>query len=494
MFSPVDGTIRPSDSVDDEEAGRPGLFSLPGTSDLFRLRVSAGDICVSSQTGPHGKLSPECRWRIPLKDETRVQGVVGGDGIWAILEGSSGIQCGIELNKGWATNRFRLNDGERVVAVAPGREPLISSADTWRFENTSLRSGEIVSSGPESFITRHTPKDNRHFLLHSVRGDRKLLLPPPGWNIEQALVSPDGFLATCVHKSLGFALWDGESLRPQAGTVTLTNQNGAPPVVMIQGNAIGTVYRVQNDSFYGLCGPDPSVQVDYVCLKDSPCVVISGKSTIGIVVSLHGGPDSFEWDDLRYSGLYRTLAHEGIATVILNAPGSRGLGNDFQRSAWGDWNVAVEAIVTSAKRASEHLGVDLTAVLGVSFGGWLAVQAADRLSVRAVTVAPILDLASHLVRHSVSDSYTEWAALRFGTGFRSARYGDQRVASYTGPATVFIPEYDRVIDHTRTRELAENNGWQVVDVPEGHVPSTPEGARIRWKSVLDSLTNEVGAR
>ena len=63
---------------------------------------------------------------------------------------------------------------------------------------------------------------------------------------------------------------------------------------------------------------------------------------VGAVVTLHGGPESTEFDELRYWGLYRELLGQSIMVVAVNYAGSLGFG-EAPAADLGELGVRVRA-------------------------------------------------------------------------------------------------------------------------------------------------------
>ncbi|MGW1081712.1 alpha/beta hydrolase family protein [Kitasatospora sp. NPDC002522] len=113
-----------------------------------------------------------------------------------------------------------------------------------------------------------------------------------------------------------------------------------------------------------------------------------------VVVALHGGPTS-HWT-LGFNPLFQLLAAAGIAVVAPNQRGSTGYGAAHTLALVGAWGVPDLADVSAvAAHVRDHraAGLQRPAVLGISYGGYLALLAAGTrpdLWSGCVAVAPFL--------------------------------------------------------------------------------------------------------
>ncbi len=466
----------------------PGEYAVPGIPAIHhavvrgtRLRVTIEPFVAIPSAHRARKLEIE----VPVG--TTIEGVVpGGDG-WIVARTSPSTARIVALRDGRGID-VALTANERVVAVWPEGRAVVQSTSGWRIGHSARRPGTVISAGTDALVARSDPKGRRSFRFVDALGTDRALAGPAEWRVDDAVVHGRRAIASCLHPQLGYALWDGSRLERTDGTIALFSLGGDAPVIRTTGAAAGSTWRTGANVVSGDIPGRDDLQVNPRVVNELPTVLISGNSIDGLVIALHGGPDSLEWDDLRYGGLYRTLADAGLATLVVNAPGSRGFGRKLHEEGWADWTAAATRVAGVGRSVAASLGVRSTAILGVSFGAWLAVQVADLLGAeRVVAVSPVLDLTAHIRTHNAEPEYDSWARHRFGRNLELAAAGDRAGARCRAAVTVVLPEGDRVVDPARTAAVASERGWQVVRVPEGHTPTTATGAALRWAAIRRAL-------
>lgn len=77
-------------------------------------------------------------------------------------------------------------------------------------------------------------------------------------------------------------------------------------------------------NFYKKFSPHGSIAT-IISIKNNP---------IGTILHFHGGPDSYEVEELRFFSAFRELLLEGYQLIILNYQGSKGLKWPANKSAW----------------------------------------------------------------------------------------------------------------------------------------------------------------
>lgn len=219
------------------------------------------------------------------------------------------------------------------------------------------------------------------------------------------------------------------------------------------------------------------------------------------IISLHGGPESCEWNDIRYGGLYRALLASGYAIFALNYRGSSSFGAALRVSPHGRWQETFRDDIDSALEwiwGGYELSADDLGVLGGSFGGTLALMVGARLPAvrRIVAISPVTDLAAHVAdaeaRSDGGGQYTSWFSSRFGN---EIKFFDHTCFLTSRAETHLIcGEQDDVVDYRPAVELvrkAKERGlpWSLWLEPGlGHVPKDVDQTEARFSRVFQLLT------
>ncbi len=135
-------------------------------------------------------------------------------------------------------------------------------------------------------------------------------------------------------------------------------------------------------------------------------------TTFKFLVSIHGGPESFEGTEIRYLGLYRDLLRNGWGIIILNYRGSSQLNVD-SRKTWKNWK---ESILTDFSELLDKLHRKYRKFeihwCGVSFGGALAMLISKNFDIkRCILLSPLLDLRNQSKRGD--RKFSKWFRSRF---------------------------------------------------------------------------------
>ncbi|MBF9336828.1 hypothetical protein G3N30_11575 [Microbacterium lacticum] len=355
-------------------------------------------------------------------------------------------------------------------------------------EDHALEPGIVSNWSNERFIVVSDPKGERTYTEFFGKA-RRVLTPPRGWEIRQAATHRNGTLLTCLHPSLGYATWDERNLTPVEGTATLYPLGDHAPVIRTTGYALGSVWRVGAREARGVVPPRGGLHIEAKLVGDCPCVhIASAGLSEGLLVAFHGGPDSLEWDDLRYGGMYRDLLDQGMDILIVNYAGSQGFGAAHQRRAWHAWEKTLMTLGAQVQKFCDEAGYVRVKMLGVSFGAWAALVASSHAQIeRIVAASPVLRLSSHLRNHNDDEQFREWATARFGD-YSSIALTDERLhEGVRASVTAIMPTDDRSIDGNDTLATCRNFGWTPVEVPGGHYPTRPGDAQIRWHAIKSAI-------
>lgn len=241
--------------------------------------------------------------------------------------------------------------------------------------------------------------------------------------------------------------------------------------------------------------PPVEVRISHTVLDSGAELTIVGCATTPalehVVVSLHGGPESYEVNDLRYGGLYLRLIAAGCIVGILNYRGSTRLPQATRAAAWGHWRTVsaqdiAEAIGILADQATANAEVSL---LGFSFGATLALANRGQPVDRVVAVAAMTDLAAHVAQIECEDERA-WFAQRFGpdcfAGFSPSALCTP--VSHEPDVTLIHGTHDPIcrLDDVRAC-TALRPDWRLVLLNQGHTPADGQQLRDRSAAVFEAL-------
>lgn len=491
LFSSSDGAIyRLSDALVRHMDPMPrGFFAVPGDSSIYSARVSDGVLRVGSHHLPENGLHDE----IILGnhgDAVPVAVIVGGQDRYVALRSTDDPHMVfVSLGTGAAISH-RMPLTARPLFLRDDGHVVYQDGPVWASTRdvTAVEPGIVTSWSDERLIVVSDAKGRRVYT--EISGDtRCVLMPPPGWELRQAVAFGGGMLAICLHPSQGYATWDERRLAQLDGTAVAHGLGDHEPVIRATGYASGSTWRIGSRVVPGLIRPKPDLRAQVTTIDGCPSVyVTSGEASERLLVAFHGGPDSVEWDDLRYGGLYRDLLDSGMDVLIVNYAGSQGFGTAHQHRAWQNWVPTLTSLGVQVQAFCQSHDYALLRMLGVSFGAWAALAAGAHAAVdRIVVASPLLRLAAHIQRHEDDAPFREWAEVRFGSTL-DARRADEIVYAGVGAEVIaIVPLGDRTIDVADTLELCQNSGWTVVEVPGGHYPVTLEHARSRWQAIARAI-------
>ncbi|MER5642197.1 prolyl oligopeptidase family serine peptidase [Kitasatospora sp. NPDC002227] len=224
----------------------------------------------------------------------------------------------------------------------------------------------------------------------------------------------------------------------------------------------------------------------------------TGAAPKGLLIAVHGGPESLERDELRWEGVYRDLLAAGVAVAGVNYGGSLGFGRAHRERPWHDWRRSLEEDFAACLDLGRELGVDraATALLGGSFGASAALLAAGAFPGLAGVVAcsPMVDLGTF--RHRVEQQeprYAPWFDRRFGAA--DHRYFSPASLLGTGatPVVVVQGDADEVVDAAEAGQLAAaaraaGLDWRLVlEQGAAHQPSSPAESSARHALLLREI-------
>lgn len=134
-----------------------------------------------------------------------------------------------------------------------------------------------------------------------------------------------------------------------------------------------------------------------------------------IIVSFHGGPESYETLDNRYGNLYCDLVNDDCCVVIANYPGSKYFGKNYLHLPYFNWK---EKIIDYCKLLEKFIletKVDEINIISGSFGAMVGAIFVNNTQIKItnmILVAPLLDLKTQYER-SKGSNYQQWFDRRF---------------------------------------------------------------------------------
>ena len=184
----------------------------------------------------------------------------------------------------------------------------------------------------------------------------------------------------------------------------------------------------------------------------------SGRGLPAVILP-HGGPSAR--DSWNFDWLAQYLAHQGYAVLQANYRGSSGYGDKWlQQNGFRSWRTSIGDITAGARWLAAQGIADpgRTAILGWSYGGYAALQAAATepgLFKAVVAIAPVTDLqqAKDDFRNYTSASNV---ADYIGTGPHVAEGSPLRHAdAITAPVLLFHGDRDLNVNVIHSRRMDE---------------------------------------
>ncbi|MGR8007496.1 alpha/beta hydrolase family protein [Streptomyces hypolithicus] len=264
----------------------------------------------------------------------------------------------------------------------------------------------------------------------------------------------------------------------------------------------GTLHRARGD----VPGYAGSATLKHVWYGRTPVLEYKPEQPpLALVVSLHGGPESLERDELRWDGVYRELLDARIAVIGLNYCGSIGYGAEHTERAWKNWLSVFQEDLSACIETAQAWNIDPAniALLGGSFGGGLAllgcVLKPDLAG--AVVSAPLIDIRRH-ARHAAEtdSSYREWFEHRFelaNSATATQRLFDPEYLTTTAPdQRVFLihGDQDEVTGWQHSRhaaDMASRRGlpWTLVtETGADHVPADLDQTNTRYRHIRTAIS------
>ena len=175
------------------------------------------------------------------------------------------------------------------------------------------------------------------------------------------------------------------------------------------------------------------------------------------VILPHGGPSARDY--WGFDWLPQYLAHLGYAVLQANYRGSAGYGDQWlQQNGFRSWRTSIGDITAGARwlAAQGIADPNRTAILGWSYGGYAALQAAatePSLFKAVVAIAPVTDLQlakDEFRNYTIASNQAE----EIGTGPHVAEGSPVRnAASITAPVLLFHGDRDLNVSVTHSRRM-----------------------------------------
>lgn len=285
-------------------------------------------------------------------------------------------------------------------------------------------------------------------------------------------------------------------------TVVLTSALDAPPSVRAidDDGSTEAVERAGGPALPGrlrrLTLPDPATGVEFggwLCTPDD-------RPPAGLVVVFHGGPLK-SWTDWAWRWSPWPWVAAGYQVALLEPPMSLGYGNAGIAAGWRQWRTGIGAVAVEQVRAVLRLtGVPAPlAVMGGSFGGYLALLTAAELAPRLVVAhgAPV-DLRQTA---SVSDVGWQWIREYGDPDTRRSAYDEQslpydsvpagtRVLVSHGLADDLVPASESVRLHRSLLRRSVRSELAIFPT-EGHPLLRPRNLRAWFDWVLAALAAQT---
>jgi dipeptidyl aminopeptidase/acylaminoacyl peptidase len=184
----------------------------------------------------------------------------------------------------------------------------------------------------------------------------------------------------------------------------------------------------------------------------------SGRGLPAIILP-HGGPSAR--DSWNFDWLAQYLAHQGYAVLQANYRGSSGYGDKWlQQNGFRSWRTSIGDITAGARWLAAQGIADpgRTAILGWSYGGYAALQAAATepgLFKAVVAIAPVTDL------QQAKDDFRNYTSASnvadfIGTGPHVAEGSPLRHAdAITAPVLLFHGDRDLNVNVIHSRRMDE---------------------------------------
>ncbi len=236
--------------------------------------------------------------------------------------------------------------------------------------------------------------------------------------------------------------------------------------------------------------------VDKISLGIDGTYLVKPKSYIPVevVISFHGGPESFETLDNRYGALYWNLISLNRGVVVANYPGSITFSEEFSKGIYGNWYEEISKYYQYIENKLLNLGIKKVTFIGGSFGAMVLSICASisRLKIESIIlIAPLLDINTQISRAKNSE-YEKWFTSKYSHLDRNSLVL-KNFMNLQSPKTVLIyGNKDEVLGTTDYKKLVDNLKLKdqikiYCECESGHFPNN----RITLNNRFNYIVNEA---
>ncbi|EON6312055.1 alpha/beta hydrolase family protein [Vibrio cholerae] len=156
----------------------------------------------------------------------------------------------------------------------------------------------------------------------------------------------------------------------------------------------------------------------YIKYDDLNVIALKNPKFTKAAIFFHGGPESVEFDEIRYPILRNELFQMGFNVYIVNYIGSTSFGYNFRCKFDGD---LIRSSLLPVESWISQLDEHLILLVGGSYGATLALQLAGTITHQTVTIAvcPLIDINEHISRVQRLTNDTSFFDNKFGSRDRA---------------------------------------------------------------------------
>jgi len=347
--------------------------------------------------------------RDPVDQDVLVQDVATGE-VRRVLQ-SGGLLVGLN----WSP------DGRKIAVVDAksntDTDGYLLDVESGETEHLTPRDEELrffpaswAADGSGFYVLTDEGREHMGLAFYDLGAAQYRWVETPDWDVEQATASKDGrYLVWAVNEDGYSCLYarrldTGEMVElPDMpggviGALTATTDGSKLGVLLGRAGHPAEVYVIDLDAAsvtrltYGfLGGIDESDLIEPESIhftthdgREVPALLYRphGDGPFGVVLSIHGGPESQERPTYAYNGLYQYWLSRGIGVLAPNVRGSTGYGKTYQKLIHRDWGGAE---LRDFEQAVKHLHTldwvdpERIGVFGGSFGGFATLSCVSRL-------------------------------------------------------------------------------------------------------------------